>query len=376
MTDKTIDRRKFIKGIGALGAVGAASITTSAFAGDTKTPAILTGKREWRMAMTWPKTLPGLGTGAVRLAERITNLSEGKLNIKVYGAGELVPALGVFDACADGSLEMAHASSYYWLSKNRSFAFFAAVPGGMTAQEIKAWQYFGDGQKLAHELYAQFGLVSFPAGNTGTQMGGWFKKPLHSLEDLKGLKMRIPGIAGEIFSKLGGNPQNIPGGELYTSLQSGVIDALEWVGPWNDMALGFHRIADYYYGPGFQEGGPTLELILNKQAYDDLPVDLKRVVKLACACENQLMESEYFYNNLRAYEDLKKVESLTIAGYPADIKKSMFSMAQDVLADTATLGNINKRIYDSYASFRSSAMDMAKVTEYGFMQGRYSALEG
>ncbi len=376
MTDKTIDRRKFLKTIGALGAVGAASITTSAFAGDTKAPAILTGKREWRMAMTWPKTLPGLGTGAVRLAERITNLSDGKLNIKVYGAGELVPAMGVFDACADGSLEMAHASSYYWLSKNRSFAFFAAVPGGMTAQEIKAWQYFGDGQKLAHELYGEFGLVSFPAGNTGTQMGGWFKKPLHSLEDIKGLKMRIPGIAGEIFSKLGGNPQNIPGGELYTSLQSGVIDALEWVGPWNDMALGFHRIADYYYGPGFQEGGPTLELILNKQAYEDLPIDLKRVVKLACACENQLMESEYFYNNLKAYEALQKVESLTIAQYPEDIQKAMFGMAQDVLADTAKLGDINKRIYESYSSFRTSAMEMEKVTEYGFMQGRYRALEG
>jgi len=375
MTDKKIDRRGFVKGLGALGAAGAAAAATPVWAG-TQAPAVLTGKREWRMAMTWPKTLPGLGTGAVRLAERITSLSEGKLNIKVYGAGELVPALGVFDACADGSLEMAHASSYYWLSKNRSFAFFAAVPGGMTAQEIKAWQYFGDGQKLAHELYSQFGLVSFPAGNTGTQMGGWFKKPLNSLEDLKGLKMRIPGIAGEIFSKLGGNPQNIPGGELYTSLQSGVIDALEWVGPWNDMALGFHRIADYYYGPGFQEGGPTLELILNKQAYDDLPVDLKRIVKLACACENQLMESEYFYNNLNAYKALQKVESLTIAQYPADIQKAMFSMAQDVLADTASLGDINKRIYESYASFRSSAMEMEKVTEYGFMQGRYRALEG
>ena len=364
-------RRDFIKGMAAAGVTAGAGI--KAMAEEGKAPAISKDIRQWRMAMTWPKVLPGLGTGAVRLGERINKLSDGRIEVKVYGAGELVPALGVFDACADGSIEMAHAAPYYWLSKNRSFAFFCAVPGGLTVQEHNAWMYYGGGLKLMHELYAQFGLVSFTAGNTGTQMGGWFKKPLNSLDDIKGLKMRIPGIGGEIIAKLGGNPQTIPGGELYTSLQQGVIDALEWVGPWNDQALGFHRIANYYYGPGFHEGGASLELMINKKAFDDLPADLKRVVKGACAMENILMESEYYANNVRAFAELQAMEGLNILPYPDDIQNAVFGLANEVAASTAELGDINKRIYDSWSSFRKHAMDYGKVSEFAFTKGRYAA---
>ncbi|MCH2548418.1 MAG: TRAP transporter substrate-binding protein [Alphaproteobacteria bacterium] len=358
----TTNRRQFLK------TAGIAATATTAF---TAAPAIAKEKRIWKMVMTWQKALPGLGTGAVRLAERITRMSEGKLEIRVYGGGELVPALGCFDAVVDGTAEMAHCAPYYWLSKNRSAAFFCTVPGGLTAQEQNAWLYFGDGLKLWHELYGEYGLIAFPAGNTGTQMGGWFKKPLHNLNDLDGLKMRIPGLAGEVFARLGGNPQTIPGSGIFTALQSGVIDATEWVGPWNDTSLGFNKIAHNYYGPAFQEGGPTLELMINRKAFMGLPEDLQNLIKVACATENMLMLSEFQYNNLQSFNALKKDPNVKIAPYPDEILKAFFATAEDVVASTADLGDINRRIYESYSEFRKSCLDYAPVTEYGFMKARY-----
>lgn len=361
------NRRQFLKSSLAAG-VAAGGLLAGA-------PAIASGKRVWKMVMTWQKALPGLGTGAVRLAERITTLSEGRLEIRVYGGGELVPALGIFDAVADGTAEMGHGAPYYWLSKNRSCAFFCAVPGGLTAQEQNAWLYFEDGMRLWHELYADFGLISFPAGNTGTQMGGWFKNPLASAEDLKGLKIRMPGLAGEVIALLGANPQTLPGSEIFTALQSGVIDATEWVGPWNDMALGFHKVANYYYGPAFQEGGPTLELMINRQAYLDLPADLQRIIKISCATENMLMLSEFQANNLRAMAELQKDPNIQILPYSKDLLKAFYSTAEEVVAATAALGDINRRIYESYQSFRKTATRYSTVSEYGFMQGRYNTLQ-
>ncbi len=367
MSDKKLSRRTLIK-TAALGAGAASAASSSAFAA----PNVITEKKfEWKMVMTWPKVLPGLGTGAVRLGERINKLTDGRLKIKIYGADELVPALGVFDAVSEGSVECGHGGSYYWLSKNRSFAFFCAVPGGMTAQEMNAWIYFDDGLRLWHELASDFNIIPFPAGNTGVQMGGWFNKKLETAADLKGLKMRIPGLGGEVFAKLGGNPQNIPGGELYTALQSGVIDALEWVGPWNDMALGFHRIAKYYYGPGFHEGGPVLEFMINKDAFEELPEDLQLIVKGACATENQLMHSQYFANNVRAFQQLQQVEGLQILPYPDDVLKAFFETSEETLADTANIGDINRRIYESFSKFRKGSMDMGRVMEYGYLKGRY-----
>ncbi len=360
-------RRTFLQTGGAL---LAGSVVSHAALAKPVAPAIISPVKKWRMAMTWPKLLPGLGTGATRLAERITVMSGGRLQVAAYGAGELVPALGVFDACANGSIEMAHAAPYYWLPKNRAFAFFCAVPGGLTAQEHQAWMYYGGGLKLMHELYGQFGLVSFPAGNTGTQMGGWYNKPLHSVDDLKGLKIRMPGLAGEIMAKLGANPQTIPGGELYTSLQQGVIDALEWVGPWNDMAFGFHRIANYYYGPGFHEGGAALELMIHRPAYDGLEPDLKRIVKAACATETMLMTSEYFAHNVSAFAKLQHIQGLTIGKYPEDILERVFNLANDVTYAVSTEGDINKRIYESYNQFRHQVLAMNPVTELGFMESR------
>lgn len=339
-------------------------------------PNVITDKKyEWTMSMTWPKVLPGLGTGAVRLAERITKLTEGRLTIKVYGAGELVPALSVFDAVADGSLQCAHGAPYYWTSKHRSFSMFSCVPGGLTQQEQNGWMYFGGGMELWHELAEPFGIIPFPAGNTGTQMGGWFNKKIDSVDDLKGLKMRIPGLGGEVFTKLGGNPQTIPGGELYTSLQQGVIDALEWVGPWNDMALGFHRIAKYYYGPGFHEPGTMLELIINKEAFEELPKDLQLIVKGACATENMLMAAEYQANNVRSLQELQKVETLEILTFPYDVLEAFFRVSNEVVAGTANDDAMGKKIYESWSAYRKTAMDLSDVTDYAFMRGRKAGMK-
>jgi TRAP-type mannitol/chloroaromatic compound transport system substrate-binding protein len=322
------------------------------------------------MAMTWQQSLPGLGTGAVRLAKRISKLSDGKLEVKPYGGGELVPAMGIFDAVADGTVEMGHCAPYYWLSKNRSCAFFCTVPGGLTVQEQNGWLYFGGGQQLWDELYAGFGLKAFPAGNTGAQMGGWFNKELHNINDIKGLKMRIPGLAGEVFSKLGGSAQTIPPQELFTAMQSGVIDALEWVGPWNDMSLGFHKVSKYYYGPAFHEGGPTLELMINKKKYDELPKDLQMVVKASCAAENDLMTAEYHANNIRAFQILKKKHKVNFKQYPEEVLKEFFRVSGDVVADTVSGGEISKKIYASYSRYRKRAMEAAPYIEMGFMNAR------
>ena len=367
MNTRHIKRRAFVTGMALASATAVTAATTQAFAA----PAIHKGIRQWKMVMAWPKVLPGLGTGATRLAHRISKLSEGKIEIKVYGGGELVPAQGVFDAVSQGTAEMGHSAPYYWLNKNRSLAFFCGVPGGLTAQEQNGWLYFGGGYQLWDKLYAEFDLKPFVAGNTGTQMGGWFNKELKTLDDLKGLKMRIPGLAGEVFTKLGGSAQTIPAQELFTSMQSGVIDALEWVGPWNDMSLGFHRVSKYYYGPAFQEGGPTLELMVNRKAYSDLPKELQLIIKCACSTENDLMTAEYYANNIRAFHELKHKHKVDIRTYPKEILEAFFKTAEEVVADTASLGEINKKIYESYATYRKYSMDMADVSEYGFMKARF-----
>lgn len=356
-----IKRRAFITGAAAVGAAALSGFPS---------PAISRGLMQWKMVMTWQKVLPGLGTGAVRLAERITQLSDGKLEVKPYGGGELVPAMGVFDAVSQGTAEMGHAAPYYWLNKSKGTAFFCGVPGGLTAQEQNGWLYFGGGKALWDELYAKFGLVAFAAGNTGCQMGGWFNREIKSLEDIKGLKMRMPGLGGEVFSKLGGSAQVIPPQELFTAMQSGVIDGLEWVGAWNDMSLGFHRVSKYYYGPAFQEGGPTLELMVNKAAFDALPEDLQRIVKIACSTENDLMTAEYHANNTRAFQSLRYKHNVDIRRYPDDVMKAFFSVAKDVVAAVANEGDIEKRIYESYEKYRKYSVEMSPYAEMGFMQAR------
>jgi len=324
----------------------------------------------WNMVMVWQKTLPGLGTGAARLAKRIETLSGGRLEIKLYDGGELVPPLGVFDAVSSGTAQLGHSASYFWIAKTRAAAFFTAVPGGMTANEQNAWIYFGGGQKRWDELYAPFNLVAFPAGNTGAQMGGWFNKKIDSLADIRGLKMRIPGLAGEVFSRLGGSAQTIPPQELYTALQSGVIDALEWVGPWNDVALGFHKAAKYYYAPGFHEGGATLELMANKTAFDALPDDLKQAVKVACAAENSLMYAEFNARNAEYLRILKEKYGMAPKILPREVTDAMFKKSEEVVQSVADDNAQSAAIYRSWNNFRQEARAWAPFGEYGYMQAR------
>ena len=235
----------------------------------------------WRMVTTWPKNLPGLGIAPELIAERVEKMSAGRLKITVFGANEIVPALGVFDAVSLGNVEMGHGAAYYWKGKVPIAQLFTTVPFGLTAQEMNAWLYQGGGLELWEELYARYDLVPTPGGNTGVQMAGWFNKELNSMDDLRGIKMRIPGLGGEVFQRAGGTAITLPGGEIYTSLQTGVIDATEWVGPYNDLAFGLHQVAKYYYYPGWQEPGPTLEMIINKQAFESLPKDLQEIVRIS-----------------------------------------------------------------------------------------------
>ncbi len=333
-------------------------------------PAVARGLHEWKMVTTWPKNFPGLGTSAQRVADRITAMSEGRLKVKLYAAGELVPAFEVFDAVREGTAEMSHSSSAYWVAKHKSAPFFSSVPSGLVQQERLAWLYHGGGQALWDELYGEFGLKPFVVGATGTQMGGWFQKEINSLDDFKGLKMRIPGLGAEVVNRLGATAVNIPGGEIMPALQSGVIDATEWVAPWNDLAFGFHKIAKYYYGPGFHEPAATLESFVNKQRFEALTADLQLIVQSACMAETGYTLSEFTAGNAEAQTALIDEHGVKISTFPDDLVKAAIVAAEAVLRETADEGDLARRIFDSWWQAREGAIARAPYAEYGFMRMR------
>ncbi len=358
-----MQRRDFMKTIGAgslaLGA-GLSSSGTAQAAPEYK----------WKMVTTWPKNFPGLGTAANKLAALIGEMSGGRMRVKVYGAGELVPAFEIFDAVSRGTAEMGHGAAYYWKGKSEAAQFFSTVPFGLTAQEMNAWFYYGDGLKLWTELYAQFGLVPAPAGNTGVQMGGWFNKEINSLSDLDGLKMRIPGLGGEILKRAGGLPVNLPGGELFVSLQKGTIDATEWVGPYNDLAFGLYKAAKYYYYPGFHEPGTTLEAMINKAALESLPKDLQSIVINACKVVNLDLLSEYTARNPVALETLINKHKVDLRRYPDDVIKELYRLAQEVLSELAGRDPFSKKVYGSYAQFFKQARSWSDISELAYLKAR------
>ena len=274
---------------------------------------------QWKLVTTWPKNFPGLGLAPENFAKNVERMSNGRLKIKVYGAGQMVPALEVFDAVSQGTAEIGHGAAYYWKGKIPASVFFTSVPFGLNAQEMNAWLHYGGGLELWREVYEPFNLIPFAAGNTGVQMAGWFNREIKSMEDIRGLRMRIPGLGGEVISRAGGLAVNIPGGELYTSMQTGVIDATEWVGPYNDLAFGFHQVAKYYYYPGWHEPGPTLELIINKQAYEGLPEDLQAIVEVAARAANQDMLDEYTARNNSALVELVETHGVQVKKLPDDV---------------------------------------------------------
>jgi len=355
-------RRDFIQKI-AIGGVAAGSVLAA--------PAVHAKKTiKWKMVTTWPKNFPGLGTGANKLAKLITEMSGGRLKVKVYGAGELVPAFEVFDAVSRGTAQMGHGSAYYWKGKIEDAQFFSTVPFGLNGQEMTSWLHHGGGMELWREVYEPFGVLPAAAGNTGVQMAGWFNKEINSVNDLKGLKMRIPGLGGEAFKRAGGTPVNLPGGELFTALKTGALDATEWVGPYNDLAFGFYKAAKYYYYPGWHEPGTTLEATINKEAFESLPKDLQAIVMNACSVVNQDMLLEYTARNNAALDTLLNKHKVDMRRLPDDVLNKLRGLSEEVVLELASKDKRAQKIYNSFDKFRKQVVDWHKISEQAYYNVR------
>ncbi len=346
-------RRGFIKKA-ALVSVAASGI------GAFPTPAISQNKTEWRMVTSWPKGLPGLGTGADLLAKRITTMSGGRLSVRVFAAGELVPGLQTFEAVQSGTAEMGHDTPGFHLGKNRAFAYFFGAPYGMAYQEHVAWLYHGGGQALWDELSAQFGLKSFAVGNIGTPSFGWFKKELTSVDDFKGLKMRMPGIGTEMIRRLGAVPTLMAPGDLFPALQAGTLDATDFTGPANDMALGFQQVCKYLYWPCVQKPGAIQQVIISKAKFDKLPKDLQEVVTVACQAAHQDMLAEYNWINAQAVKSLKEKHQVKFLSLPPAILQALGTAAGQILIEERDkLDPLGKKIWDSYFKARNDLMALS-----------------
>ncbi len=324
----------------------------------------------WKLVTTWPPNFPGLGTGVNRMVDMIERASAGRLKIKVYAAGELVPPFEVFDTVRGGTAEMGHGSAYYWKGKTEAAQFFTAIPFGMTAMELNGWFYHGGGLELYRELYEPFGLFPFPAGNTGVQMGGWFNREINSVDDLKGLKMRIPGLGGEVLRRAGGTPVNLPGAEIFTALQTGSIDATEWIGPYNDVAFGLNKAARYYYYPGWQEPGPALECIVNLQAYDSLPEDLQAVVEIACSATNDQMTAEFVARNAQSLAQLREKGETEIRSFPPEVLDELRVLTDQVIEELAAGNPEVAKVYASFSEYREMAEDWSNLSERAMLNTR------
>ena len=325
---------------------------------------------KWKLVTTWPKNFPGLGLGPETIARTVREMSNGRLQIHVYGAGEIVPAFGVFDAVSQGVAEMGHGAAYYWTGKVPASVFFTSVPFGFTAQEINAWIHYGGGLELWREVYAPFNLIPMAGGNSGVQMAGWFNKEINSVADLRGLKMRIPGLGGEVLSRVGGTAVTLPGGELYTSLQTGVIDATEWVGPYNDLALGLHQIAKYYYYPGWHETGSMLEIIINKDAFEALPEDLQAIVTTAARAANQDMLDEYTARNNAALQDLVENHGVELRKLPDDVLIELHKASDVVIAELVADDPMAQKVYTSFREFLDNVTAYHHISEQAYINAR------
>jgi len=281
-----------------------------------------------------------------------------------------VPTFEVFDAVAQGIAEIGHSAANYWKGKRESVQFFSGVPFGMTAQETNGWLYHGDGLALWTELYARFGLIPFPAGNTGMQMGGWFNKEIKSITDLQGLKIRIPGLGGEVFERAGSTSVNLPGSELFIALQSGVIDATEWVSPYNDLAFGLHEAAEYYYYPGFHSPGATLEAIVNRAAFETLPADLQAIVRNACQVINQDLLAEQTARNPGALRILLEQHGVKLRAYPDEVIAELKRLTEEVLSELAQKDEFSRKVFASYRKFLRESKAWSRISELAYLQAR------
>lgn len=351
-----MQRRDFITGLG-LGSVALGATVGAIGTACAKT------EYQWNLVTTWPTNFPGLGTGANRLAALIGEMSGGRIQIQVHGAGERVPTYGVFDAVARGEAEMGHGSAYYWKDNIQAARFFSSVPFGLSAQEMNAWLYFGGGLELWTELYAPFGVIPAPAGNSGVQMGGWFNKEINAVADLKGLRMRIPGLGGEILARAGGIPVNLSGSDLFAALQENKIDATEWVGPYNDLSFGLYKVAKYYYYPGWHEPGTVMEAIINKRVHDALPPDLQSIISNACKVVNQEMLAEYTARNPLALQTLITKHDVALRRFPDAVLAVLRRFSDEILTELAQKDDACARVYASYRKFQVQSNAWSTISD-------------
>ncbi len=364
-----MDRRKLLKAL----AIGGAGATLAACGKKDEGAAKLEGTAKtfnWKMVTTWPPNFPVFQEGVERFANDVKAMSGGRLNIKVYAGGELVPALQSFDAVSQGTVEMGHGAAYYWSGKIPAAQFFTAVPFGMNAQGMNAWFYGGGGIELWQETYKPYGVVPLPMGNTGVQMGGWFRKKINTVADLKGLKMRIPGLGGKVMAKAGVNPVLMAGGEIYTALERGTIDATEWVGPYHDLRLGLYRAAKYYYYPGWHEPGTALELTINSKAWESLPDDLKLIISTSATASNLWMLSEFEAKNLEALRELQTKYKVKTYEYPADVIRALRRYAKVVLEENAAKDKTFRKVYEAYDKFRANNDAWNEISEAAYAKAR------
>jgi TRAP-type mannitol/chloroaromatic compound transport system substrate-binding protein len=360
-----MDRRKILKGLAA-GTIGLPlALRLLVGKGHAQSEAAtVSGRRfDWKMVTTWPPGFPILGEGCQLLADLCREMSGGRLNITVYGGGELVPALEAFDAVRQGAAEVGSGAAYYWAGKLPAAQFFAGFPFGLNAQQMNAWLLSGGGLQLWRKLYAGVGLVPFVGGNTGVQMGGWYNREINGIADFRGLKMRMPGLGGRVLERLGGTPVLLPGGEIYTGLERGILDATEWVGPYHDYVMGFHEIAKYYYYPGWHEPGTSFEFFVNQEKFAELPDDLQRIFETATHYINMYTLSAFEAKNAEYLVKLRNVAGLSIRPFPDALIERARTVAAEVIQEYADTDATTGEVYASIQAFRERARPWGEMTE-------------
>ena len=352
-----MQRRKFLARATA-GAAAAAAVTA---------PAIVQAQAtvRWRLASSFPKSLDTIYGAADVFSKQVSAATGGKFTVSVHAAGELMPAFGVLDGVQNGTVEAAHTAPYYFFGKDPTFAMDCAIPFGLNSRQMTAWMYEGNGMKLFREFYRGFNIVNFPMGNTGAQMGGWYRKEIKSLADMKGLKMRIGGFGGKVLERIGSVPQNIPGGEIYTALEKGTIDAAEWVGPYDDLKLGFFKVAPNYYYPGWWEGGPQLTLFVNTKAWDALTPEYKGIVEACASHAHVNMQAAYDGKNPGALKQLV-AGGTKLHRFPKDVMDAAFKAAWEVYGELSASNPAWKKIYSDYDTFRRDQNLWFRFAESGF----------
>jgi TRAP-type mannitol/chloroaromatic compound transport system substrate-binding protein len=339
-------------------------------------PATAQGKISWNMVMPWPRNTPGVGTGAQRFADRVNAMSAGRLEIRLYGAGELVPPFEALDAVQSGTADIAHGTPYYAVGKAPVLHYFTGVPFGLTAPELAAWITHGEGMALWREVYDRFNVIPFYAGSSGVQAGGWFRKEINSLADLQGLKFRIAGLGGEVMKRLGVNTVLIPPGEIAPSLLSGAIDAAEWIGPWNDRAFGLQKVAKFYYVPAVHEPGPGLEIIVNKERWAELSPDLQAIVETAAAATAQDTYADFVYHNVEALGPLVAEDGVELRTFSDEINFALGKATLEVFEELATTDDLTRRVNESFLTFLRKADEYAMRFDARLLAMRHAVLTG